>query len=166
MLAASQQTLICLLIPHILMDWGIIWWTSCALSLSTVDLFLPRSHFGASHLWIPPGSSMKAQFDIERQALPHLRQSGWPWQQKLKCFCVCVGLEMALWSVTPPPKPLHQYVKKTNCWEILQWDCMLLVVKAWMKSSSFFLSASLELSTVCVCVCRTFLLLWLQPVGH
>lgn len=42
-LAVTQQTLICLLIPHILMDWGIIWWTSCALSLSTVDLFFPLS---------------------------------------------------------------------------------------------------------------------------
>lgn len=151
MLAATQQTLICLLIPHILMDWGIIWWTSCALSLSTVDLFLPRSHFGASHLWISPGSSMKAQFDIERQALPHLRQSGWPWHQKLKCFCVCGG------------------GKKTNCWEILQWDCMMLVVNAWMKSLLLHLSFCLQAlnwSTVCVCVCRTFLLLWLQPVGH
>lgn len=80
-------------------------------------------------------------------------------------LCVC-GFGNGALICDPPPKPLHQYVKKTNCWEILQWDCMLLVVKAWMKSSSFFLSASLELSTVCVCVCRTFLLLWLQPVGH
>lgn len=107
-LAATQKTLICLLIPHILMDWGIIWWTSCALSLSTVDLFFPHSHFTG----IPPGSSMKAQF--ERQALPHVRQSGWPWHQKLKWgFFLC-----GFWNGTLiPPAPqkklcLPQYEKE------------------------------------------------------
>jgi len=143
-LAATQQTLICLLIPHTLMDRGIIWWTSCALSLSTVDLFLPRSHFAG----IPPGSSMQAQFER-----PHLRQSGWPWHQKLKCFFFLCGFWNGTLILSHPPKKLclPQYGKEkllrdfTMASKKRLHDVSCQGMDEKLTFTSFFLSASLEL---------------------
>ncbi len=86
------------------MDWARIWRTPHALSLSAVDLFSPRSHFSELHL------------EVQRTAL-HLRQTGMPWQKKLKCcfLCVCAFFHIVgLICEPPPPPPLshHSIVRK------------------------------------------------------